>query len=72
MGRKVEETMAHLAVQEARACGVSRVVARLVATERNQPCLDFWRRSGFEEVEPHRFVWPASRDCPRPECVTLA
>jgi FkbH-like protein len=71
MGRKVEETMVHLAVEAARAGGATRVVARAVPSERNGPCLEFWRGSGFAEIEPLLFVWDASQPYPLPECIHL-
>jgi FkbH-like protein len=49
MGRLVEEAMVKHVVNEARASGVSRIVAEIVPTAKNEPCQDFWRdRSGFE------------------------
>jgi FkbH-like protein len=71
MGRQVEELMAALAVEVASAAGKRRVVARLLPTERNGPCLEFWRRSGFAEVEPNLFVWQTSEDYPAPPFIAL-
>jgi FkbH-like protein len=71
MGRKVEETMVHLAVEAARALGATRVLARLIATERNGPCREFWQQSGLQEAEPGLFVWQAAADFPQPACVSL-
>jgi predicted enzyme involved in methoxymalonyl-ACP biosynthesis len=71
MGRKVEETMAFLAIEAARALGVRRVTAHLLPTQRNQPCLDFWRRSGFQEMESHQFAWRTVVGYSQPACVTL-
>jgi len=72
MGRKVEETMAALAVERARVMGASSVDAQFIRTKKNQPCYEFWTRSGFA-VEPatDRFAWDASREYPRPPYVTL-
>lgn len=71
MGRKVEATLAHLAVAHARARGLERVEARYVPTAKNKPCLDFWKGSGFTEAEPHRFVWDAGGEYALPRCITL-
>jgi FkbH-like protein len=71
MGRKVEETMLHLAVEAARDTSCARVVARAMPTERNRPCLEFWRGCGFVEVEPNLFVWDAAKPYPAPACVHL-
>ncbi len=70
MGRQVENYMLHLAVEAARAGGLARVRARAVPTERNHPCLEFWRQqSGFAEVEPNVFVWDAGREYAKPAAV---
>ena len=66
MGRQVETLMAHLAVEAARECNLRSVIARLMPTTRNAPCLDFWRKSGFTESEPNTFVWDASDVYPKP------
>lgn len=72
MGRQVENLMAHLAVEGARAAKRRSVVARLLPTERNRPCLDFWRNSGFTEVETNLFVWDAAQSYPKPDCISVA
>jgi FkbH-like protein len=71
MGRKVEETMVHLAVEAARRAGAREVVAQHLPTPKNRPCLEFWRRCGFEEREGARFAWDAARPYPRPEPIAL-
>jgi FkbH-like protein len=71
MGRQVENLMAHLAVGSARAAGRRKVVARLLPTERNSPCAEFWRNSGFREEEPDCFVWDASKAYPKPEFISV-
>lgn len=70
MGRQVENFMVHMAVQAARAAGLARVCAPAVPTERNGPCLEFWRyQSGFVEVEENVFVWDTANDYPTPTAV---
>jgi FkbH-like protein len=71
MGRKVEETLVHVAVEEARAMGAKRFVANYVPTPRNAPTLDVLRGSGLHEEAEHRFTWNASEPFPKPEGVTL-
>jgi len=66
MGRQIENLMAHLAVEAAREGNLRSVVARLVSTPRNAPCLDFWRKSGFTESQLNTFVWDASELYPKP------
>jgi FkbH-like protein len=71
MGRKVEDTMVHVAVEHARAKGAERVLAQLLPTAKNKPCLTFWEGSGFARGEEHRFVWDASRAYALPEAIDL-
>lgn len=71
MGRRVEETMAHVAVEWARARDLKSVNAQLVPTKKNQPCLEFWNRSGFAGVGGDSlFTWDALREYGLPECIT--
>ncbi len=71
MGRKIEEAMVHLVVEAARISCVPQVVARALPTKRNRPCLEFWRRSGFDEGEPNLFTWQASTPYPKPDSITI-
>ncbi|MFL5582817.1 MAG: HAD-IIIC family phosphatase [Gemmatimonadaceae bacterium] len=75
MGRRIEESMAHLAVEWGRARGAREVVAAYVPTKKNRPCLDFWRASGFavraESPEGTEFVWDAAEPYPQPACVAV-
>jgi FkbH-like protein len=71
MGRKVEDTMAALAIRFARERGLADVVADYRATAKNAPCLEFWRRSGFELENASRFRWSAEREYPIPGVVAL-
>ena len=71
MGRRVEETMVHHLVNDARQLGASRLVATYHPTEKNNPCLEFWRRSGFTEHHEHQFVWDLQQDYPKPDAVEL-
>ena len=66
MGRKVEETMAALSVQVARRHGASQVLAVYRPTARNQPCLEFWERSGFACQNQVEFTWDTSQEYPVP------
>src|SRR5260370_13316444 len=50
VGRRVAETMVHLAVETARTLSVEQVVAELIPTKKNGACLEFWQRSGFQRV----------------------
>jgi len=71
MGRRVEETMVHLAVETARTLSVEQVVAELIPTKKNGPCLEFWQRSGFQRVGDTRFTWDARQEYPLPGVISL-
>jgi FkbH-like protein len=71
MGRRVEETMLHIAVDTARKHALEVVVADLLPTSKNKPCLEFWERSSFVRESPTRFTWKADREFPVPEAISL-
>lgn len=71
MGRHVEESMLHTAVHWARQAGLKSVKAFYRPTARNQPCLEFFRRSGFTEVSEHQFIWDATSAYPREQAIKL-
>ncbi len=71
MGRRVEETMVHLAVRAARDRSLRQVVAELVPTRKNGPCLEFWQRSGFYQETPTRFVWDTREEYRLPDVIAL-
>jgi FkbH-like protein len=72
MGRKVEETLVHIAVDAARRRGLGKVEATLIPTAKNKPCLAFWQRSGFVRTADNTFVWDASQPYPCPETIALS
>jgi FkbH-like protein len=71
MGRKVEETLIHLAVECARKLSAKRLLAVYIPTERNAPTLKVFKSSGLRESEPYQFIWDCSNPFPKPESVTL-
>ncbi len=72
MGRKVEETMVHLAVEHARQAGLKTVRARLLPTKKNKPCADFWaQQSRFASPAEHEFTWDAAQPYPAPGHIEL-
>lgn len=62
MGRKVEDTLAHFWIEQARAAGAARVIAQAVPTAKNMPCLAFLRQADFTEAAANLF----ERDTTRP------
>lgn len=71
MGRKVEETLVHLAVASAAALGANRVVAEYLATPKNKPCLSFWKQSGFSSEDDRLFTWDLAQSYALPEAIDL-
>jgi len=57
--RGVEEAMLARAVAFCREAGLKRLRAEYLPTDRNRPCLEFWRRSGFaaDGATTTTFVW---------------
>jgi FkbH-like protein len=70
IGRKVEETLVYIAVEHARNRGAGRVVADLLRTSKNQPCVAFWEGSGFARGGD-RFEWNVASVFPLPETIAL-
>jgi FkbH-like protein len=72
MGRKVEETMVAALVQYAQSVGLQEVQARYLPTTKNAPCLEFWKRSGFQQVgDSPTFCWRTDQPYPFPPQVTV-
>ena len=71
MGRRVEEAIVHQITESARKLGAKKLKAIYKPTPKNQPCLDFWRSSGFEYENENIFVWDLSKPYPKPEAIEL-
>ena len=71
MGRKIEETMLHLAVTEATRRGLLTVEALYLPTKKNKPVHSFFLASGFHSDDQKRFVWDPQKPFALPEAVAL-
>jgi FkbH-like protein len=72
IGRKVEETMLFTVIEYARKLGLKEVVAEYVPTPKNMPCLEFWRKSGFEADDGiNIFTWDLKREYRIPDDVEI-
>jgi FkbH-like protein len=72
MGRKVEELMLYKAIKYAESAGLEEIQAKYIPTRSNKPCLEFWKKSGFDFNEPEdTFYWKISRDYPLPETIQV-
>lgn len=70
IGRKVEETMLSFAVDIARKKGLKDVVANFVHTEKNKPCFEFFKNSGFD-YQNEAFYWNSEKKYAQPNYVEL-
>ena len=70
IGRKVEETMLSVAIDLAVQKGCSSFIANYIQTDKNKPCLDFFKSSGFLE-NGNQFTWNCEKDYVRPFYVDL-
>jgi FkbH-like protein len=71
MGRKVEETMVHVAVAAAIARSASCVRAQYLPTAKNKPCLSFWQTSGFRNDADTLFTWDTAKPYALPDAIRL-
>jgi FkbH-like protein len=72
IGRKVEETMLFTAVQYARSLGLKDVKTEYIPTPKNKPCLDFWKKSGFQLNENGSlFTWDLRKEYDLPNQVEV-
>jgi len=71
MGRKVEDTMVHVAVAAAAARSARTVQARYIPTSKNKPCLSFWKTSGFRNEADSVFTWNVDEPFALPDAITL-
>ncbi len=73
IGRKVEETILHTLVKRARSIKLRELWACHIPTDKNNPCLRFWKTSGFAEREgaQNTFWWDLRKDYPLPSSIRL-
>jgi FkbH-like protein len=71
IGRCVEETMLHHAVEQARAAGRRRLIAEYAPTQRNTPCKRFLERSGLSNGDGRTYWWDAVNPYPAPKHVAF-
>jgi len=71
MGRKVEETLVHVAVAAARARAATHVRAHYLPTAKNKPCLTFWQGSGFHNEGDSVFTWETAKPYPLSSAIRL-
>ncbi len=72
MGRKVEETLLHVAHTIAAKANKEILQAHYIPTPKNKPCLSFLLKSGFSISEDeHTFTWSVDKPYACPETLEL-
>ena len=72
IGRKAEESMIYKVFEYAKSQGIEELLAVYIPTNKNQPCLEFWKRSGFQYNEETKvFSWNLKDIYPAPEYVCI-
>jgi FkbH-like protein len=72
MGRKIEETMLHVAVACAQGRKAKNLRAKCIPTAKNQPCLAFFENSGLAKVDgATAYGWDTERPYSKPPFLTL-
>jgi FkbH-like protein len=72
MGRKIEEVMLSVMTIHANSLGLIRMEAKYLETPKNQPCHDFWKRSGFSTDKANEiFTWELDVEYPKPNFVEI-
>jgi FkbH-like protein len=71
IGRKVEETMLHVAIEWSRAAQIPQVQAVYIPTAKNVPCQSFFQKSGLCVQSKNEFIWDAAREYPLHRAIRL-
>lgn len=72
MGRRVEEAMLYTVIKYARFMGLDEICAKYIPALRNNPCLDFWKSSGFAyNQEDNVFTWDVGDEFALPDCIQI-
>ena len=72
LGRKIEEVMIYTAIMYARSKTLNKVYAKYLATPKNKPCLEFWKKTGFKHYESDdHFEWAVENDFIFPKSIQV-
>jgi FkbH-like protein len=71
IGRKVEETMLHIATRYAQYIGLEEIRAKYAPTSKNKPCLKFFESSGFECDDDNTFSWEVNKTYEMPQQIEI-
>lgn len=71
-GRRIEQAMTAILVEEARALGAETLEATFEPTQKNEVCLEYWRSSGFSaDAAGRTFAWDLRQDYPAGRLVRI-
>tara|TARA_B100000989_G_C19440410_1_gene427064 strand:+ start:62 stop:460 length:399 start_codon:yes stop_codon:yes gene_type:complete len=71
MGKEIENSMLFFIIKFLRDKGVNRLKAKLIPTEKNKPCLDFFSQSQLEMREENEFYFDLVHDFEKPKPVKV-
>jgi FkbH-like protein len=71
-GRQVEAAMLHHATEAAAELGGVPLIATILPTAKNAPCLQFLQASGMDQSGDHEFRWSSTEPYPLPATIELA
>ena len=70
-GRKIEETMVATVIRDLHGAGFRTLSARYLRTEKNAPCLEFLKVSGFRTEDECLFSWDLSSEYALPKFIQV-
>lgn len=71
MGKEIENSMLFFIIKYLKDKGVNRLKAKLIPTEKNKPCLDFFSQSQLEMREENEFYFDLVHDFEKPKPVKV-
>ena len=72
MGRKIEDAMLGTVLNYGQTIGLNEVYANYVPSDKNKPCLEFLKKSGFNSKKDNNtFVWQLGRLFSVPDVVQI-
>ena len=73
MGRRIEESMLHMASVVAKSEGLKRVSLSYQQTAKNKPCREILEQSKLSrsDQESGHFYWEQTTEYPKPQFITL-
>ncbi len=70
IGRKIEELMLGIVIEQAQKAGIKELLAQYIPTDRNKPCLEFFNSLNFK-CQENLFSWDMKNSYSYPEEVSF-